>query len=134
MKAETQYKIGMIAALFLVVIHLIGPVIRFVALIRGLTVKVEISPKVILLTLMVVCLSSLPLLAVAVGLYWSLLRKKLKAAIVFFVIEVLWSLYAATRGDELMLVIEIIVLLLLLQGILGIRGLQAETVDRMDGG
>ena len=130
MKPETQVKIGRITALLLVVIHLVGPVIRFIALIRGLAVKVEISPKVILLTLMVVCLSSLPLIAVAVGLYWSLLRKKLKAAIVFFVIEVLWGLYSVTRGGGLMLVIEIIVMLLLLQGILGIRRLRAKTITK----
>ena len=65
-------------------------------------------------------LFTLPIIATSVGLYWSLIRKKVKAAIAFFVIQVLWALYSGIVAGRATLLVEVVVILLVLQGILGI--------------
>jgi len=122
MKPETQLRIGRVAAFYPIFRHLLAPLVITV---RERAAQ-ELSPEDTLIYLGVGCLLALPLLAASVGFYWALLRKKLKVAIVLFVIHTLWALWngicAIVNGEGVgTLSFEVVMLLLLLQGILGIR-------------
>ena len=116
MKPETQVKIGRVTVLFWIFRSLFGPAVGTIRehAAQGLT------PEQTLAVLGLSYLFTLPIIATSVGLYWSLIRKKVKAAIAFFVIQTLWALYSGIVAGRATLLVEVVVILLVLQGILGI--------------
>jgi hypothetical protein len=130
MKSDTQIKIGRVAALVPIFRNLAAPI---VVAIRERAAQ-QLSSGETLIYLVIGCFIALPLLAVSVGFYWALLGKKLKLGIVLFVILVLWGVWsgivAIVNGDGIgTLVLEIVILLILLQGILGVGKLRTPVSE-----
>jgi hypothetical protein len=65
----------------------------------------------------------LPLIMICWVYAWSLTRRKWKTALVFFILNVIWSILVVINRP-IFLPIEIVTVVLLLQGILGLRKLQ----------
>ena len=120
MKPETQLKIGRVTVLFWVFRSLLGPA---VGTIRERAAQ-ELTSEQALAVLGLLYLLTLPLIVTSVGLCWALIRKKLKAAIAFFVIQAIWGLYSGIVAGRATLLLEVIVIFLALQGILGIKKLR----------
>jgi len=120
MKPETQLKIGRVTVLFWVFRSLLGPA---VGTIRERAAQ-ELTSEQALAVLGLLYLLTLPLIVTSVGLCWALIRKKLKAAIAFFVIQAIWGLYSGIVAGRATLLLEVIVIFLALQGIMGIKKLR----------
>jgi len=115
-KPETQVKIGRVTVLFWVFRSLFGPAVGTIRERAAQALTYEQTFLVFALSY----LFTLPIIATSVGLYWSLIRKKLKAAITFFVIQTFWALYSGIVAGRATLLVEVLVILLVLQGILGV--------------
>ena len=120
MKPETQVKIGRVTVLFWVFRSLLGPA---VGTIRERAAQ-ELTSEQALAVLGLLYLLTLPLIVTSMGLCWALIRKKLKAAIAFFAIQAIWGLYSGIVAGRATLLLEVIVIFLVLQGILGIKKLR----------
>jgi NADH:ubiquinone oxidoreductase subunit 6 (subunit J) len=121
MKAEKQIKIARGTAFALSFVILLAPPL-FVAdkINKGESVTWQFA--LLFMGLMYILMS--PLFALCLVYAWSLKRRKQKTAIVFFSLHVIWSI-GTVITNSLLLPIEIAVVALLLQGILGLRKLQA---------
>jgi len=135
MKPETQITVGKIAAVFLVLRHLLigivfHPIIFVMIEWAGYDVKMDSAIFWACLN----CLVPLPLIAASLGFYWTLTQKEFKVAVVLFVVHVLWALFlmflclygtivlrAQIDWFSIIVVIDVVMLFPLLQGILGIR-------------
>ncbi len=135
MKPETQITISKIAAVFLVLRHLLigivfHPIIFVMTKWAGYDVKMDSTIFWACLNLLV----PLPLIAASLGFYWTLEQKNFKIAVVIFVVHILWTLFlmflclygsivlhAQLDWFSIIVVIDVFMLFPLLQGILGIR-------------
>ena len=135
MKPETQITIGKIAAVFLVLRHLLigivfHPIIFVITKWAGYDVKMDSTIFWACLN----CLAPLPLIAASLGFYWTLEQKEFKVAVVLFVVHILWALFlmflclygtiilhAKLDWFSIIVIIDVVMLFPLLQGILGIR-------------
>jgi hypothetical protein len=122
MKPETQVKISRITAIVLIFLFLIAPPLFVYEKID--IEEEEVSPEQTLIFLSLMYVFLLPLVLVLGGFAWALKRNKRKVAIVLFVIYVIWGILSAIFSGIGVLAIEFLTVLLLLQGILGIRKLQ----------
>lgn len=130
MKAETQIKIGRITALIVLFYILISPLLMVYGAIE--IEEKEVALKQSLFFIGSWYVFSLPVLSILGWFAWALKRNKQKTAIVLFVICVIWGIVASIANiiaDGIgMLVIDMIINFLLLQGILGVRKMQMSAM------
>ncbi len=121
MKAEKQIKIARGTAFVLSFVLLAAPPL-FVAdkMDKGESVTWQFA----LLFMGTMYILILPLVMLCWVYAWSLNRRKWKTALILFILHVIWSI-GTVITNPLLLPIEIAVVALLLQGMLGLRKLQA---------
>jgi hypothetical protein len=125
MKAEKQIKIARVTAFVLSFILLLGPPLLLVAKLN----EGESFPwQNGLLFMGFMYIIILPLAAVCWVYAWSLNRGKWKTALILFILHVIWSIGSVVTAPFL-LPIEIVIVALLLQGILGLRKLKAVSAS-----
>jgi hypothetical protein len=119
MKPETQVKIGRATAFVLIFILLTGPPLFLYNKIT--TGEQELTLQTAVLYLGITYLIMIPLILLCSIFAWALKRKRLKLSLVLFVIHILWAIVSGVlSGLGVVMIIEIIIVLLLLQGILGL--------------
>ena len=121
MKAEKQIKIASGTAFALSFVILLAPPL-FVAdkINKGESVTWQSALLFMGLTYIILIL---PLATLCWVFAWSLKRRKRKTALILFILQVIWAI-GSVITNPLLLPIEIAVVVLLLQGILGLRKLQ----------
>lgn len=128
MRAETQVKIGRRTAIVLVFLFLMIPPLIVYDKIQTEEDSVNLQQTLMFLGLMYVFL--LPLVFILGGYAWAVKHNRQKIAIALFVIHAIWALLSIIFNEVGILLVEFLVMFLLLQGILGIRKLQARLAER----
>ncbi len=124
MKPETQINIGRKTAIVLLFLLLATPPLFICQKINVEEEQVSLKQALIFSTFMYILL--LPLVSILGGFAWALRRNKQKVAIVLFVIYVIWGVLSAIVSGIGLLLVEFVTVLLLLQGVLGIRKSQVS--------
>lgn len=127
MRPETQIKIARTTAFVLIFILLISPPISLYD--KIMTEDQEISLHAALLFMGLMYLIMIPLILLCSIFAWVLKHRKFKMAVVLLLIHILWAIGSAIVGGPGMLILEIIVIVLLLQGVLGIRKLEKPVCE-----
>jgi hypothetical protein len=123
-KPETQINIGRKTAIVLLFLLLATPPLFICQKINVEEEQVSLKQALIFSTFMYILL--LPLVSILGGFAWALRRNKQKVAIVLFVIYVIWGVLSAIVSGIGLLLVEFVTVLLLLQGVLGIRKSQVS--------
>lgn len=121
MKPETQIKIARRTALVMVFLFVLFPPLFLYEKMQVEETEITLKPALLFMALMYAVM--LPFIAIPAGYAWALKRRKLKAAIVLFIVNTLWGIAVVILQGVSWLLLEMPITILLLLGLLGVARL-----------
>jgi len=121
-KPETQIKIARTTSIILIFVLLAGP--GFFLYDKITTEGEDVSPKMALKFIGIMYILMTPLIFLCSIYIWVLKRRKFKLTIFIFSLHLLWAISASIISGFGIMIIEMIIIVLLLQGVLAIRKLE----------